>query len=113
MRDFCFTFFVLMNFTTQGKSQNFEHWKLERKEELLSEDGWINLIDLVWFDESSPFLNKINKDSLLISDQITGKNIGTFQFLNDSIWFFFNPAVSKNELNPSSKILQFPVSDYS
>ncbi len=111
-------FFLTLSFIlcsmTQIRSQNFEKWKTDRRSELLAEDGWINLIDLIWLDQEKPFLNQISQDSISISSNPTKKNIGTFQFINDSIWFFFNPKIMrKNKLQPPAKILQYPSLDYS
>ena len=55
-------------------SQNleFENWKVQREEELLAEDGWINLIDLIWFDENLPYLNLSKNDSLTLPDRFLG-----------------------------------------
>lgn len=105
---------LILCFMTRTRSQNFENWKADRRSELLAEDGWVNLIDLIWLDQEKSFLNQISRDSINISSIPTKKNIGTFQFTNDSIWFFFNSKISrKNKLQPPAKTLQFPTSDYS
>jgi uncharacterized protein (DUF1684 family) len=107
--------FLLFASMTSGFSQNvdFESWKTQRQQELLAEDGWVNLIALLWFDENLPYLNLSKNDSLLLSDSMEGKNIGTFQFRNDSIWFYFNQKIAKkSKLQPPARILQFPVVDY-
>lgn len=104
-------FFCVM---AQIRSQDFEKWKTDRRTELLAEDGWINLIDLIWLDEKKSFLNQISKDSVQMAANPTKNNIGTFQFVNDSIWFFFNPKISKkNKLQKPAMFLQYPTSDYS
>lgn len=114
MLRFFLTLSIILCFLTQIRSQNFEKWKTDRRSELLAEDGWINLIDLIWIDEEKSFLNQISQDSISISSNPTKKNIGTFQFINDSIWFFFNPKISKKIKSQSpAKILQYPTANYS
>lgn len=114
MRSLCFTLLMLIGFTNRGMSQDFEQWKLNRKAELLSEDGWVNLVDLIWLEGEKTYLNQVAQDSLIISSKLTKQNIGTFQIIHDSVWFFFNPKLSKkNKLHLPAKTLQFPASDYS
>lgn len=114
MLRFFLTLSIIICFMTHLRSQDFEKWKADRRSELLAENGWINLIDLIWLDQEKSQLNQISQDSINISSNPTKKNIGTFQFVNDSIWFFFNPKIlRKNKLQPPAKILQYPTSDYS
>ncbi|OOG73750.1 DUF1684 domain-containing protein [Algoriphagus sp. A40] len=97
-----------------GQNPAHEQWKADRKAELLGENGWVNLIGLLWIDQENNFLNQVSEDSLSISNKAGKKNIGSFHLVGDSVWFHFNPKVvkkSKPELLP--KTLQFPVENYS
>ena len=115
MNKFVFIF-LLSIFSIQlanAQVTEFENWKKTRVAELTGEDGWINLAGLHWLDEKNAFLNQISQDSLALSNQTGKKNIGTFQFFNDSVYFFFNPKVAKkSNLQLPAKILQFPVESY-
>lgn len=114
MPRFFLTLLVIIGLMQETGAQDFEKWKTERRSELLAEDGWVNLIDLIWLDKDNSFLNQLSSDSLSLSPTPTTKNIGTFQWINDSIWYFFNPKIAKKKkLQSPAKILQFPTSDYS
>lgn len=106
---------IFLLFIQQANAQvtEFENWKKDRIAELTGEDGWINLSGLLWFDEKNAYLNEISDDSLILSGQAGKRNIGTFQLVNDSVWFFFNPKVAKkSNLQFPAKTLQYPVSSY-
>ena len=109
---------VLLVFLTQtiltfGQNKEHEAWKTLREEEILSEAGWINLAGLFWINQENVFLNRIEKDSLAISNQPNKNTIGTFQIENDSVWFLFNPKlIKKNQMKTPMTTLQFPVEEY-
>lgn len=115
MNRFISIFLVSLFSITMANAQvtEFENWKKARVAELTGEDGWINLAGLLWLDEKNTFLNQVSEDSLALSNQSGKKNIGTFQFVNDSVWFFFNPKVAKKTgLQLPAKTLQYPVETY-
>jgi len=96
-----------------GQNSEFEKWKQGRNEELLAEDGWLNLAGLLWINRENAFLNQVGKDGLTISTRADKHTIGTFQISSDSVWFSFTPnAIKKNKLQTASKVLQFPVEQY-
>lgn len=102
------------SFLTFGQNSDHELWKADRKDELVGEDGWVNLAALYWIDEEKFYLNQCSGDSLIISNESGKKTIGSFLLLNDSVWFEFNPKViKKTKLNLDPKTLQFPVEHYS
>lgn len=114
MRIFFLTLTMVLFLITPLWSQDFEKWKGDRRAELLAEDGWINLVDLIWLPQETTFLNKISADSINIYSNSTKQNIGSFRLENDSIWFVFNPKISKKaKLKSPAKILQYPSSGYS
>ena len=106
-------FFLLTSFlTTMAFAQVdlHEKWKKERAHELLKEDGWINLIGLLWIDEEITFLNQTGSEKLEVSKEIEGVNIGQFQFLQDSVWFVYNSAISKDsQKQMPNKVLVYPL----
>lgn len=109
---FLFLFFLTV-INAAAQEAEFEKWKQGRIAELTGEDGWINLSGLLWMDDKNLFLNQIAADSLVLSDQAGKKNIGTFQILNDSVWFLFNPKIAKkSKAQGPAKTLQFPVESY-
>ncbi len=105
--------FLAQSLLTYAQTKDHEVWKIQRTDEILAEDGWINLVGLFWIDQENAFLNPIEKDSLVISNQPSGNTIGTFQIENDSVWFSFNPKLIRQnkELSPG-ETLQFPVESY-
>lgn len=108
--------FVLVSlcFHVLGQNAPHEQWKVDRKAELLGENGWANLTGLLWIDQENIFLNQVSEDSLMISTEAGKKNIGSFQFAGDSVWFHFNPKmIKKSKLQLLPKTLQFPVENYS
>ena len=38
----------------------FAHWKIKRQVELTGEDGWLNLVGLIWMEVDSPYLEEVN-----------------------------------------------------
>lgn len=111
--NFLLLLFLSQSLLTYAQNKDHEVWKIQRTDEILAEDGWINLVGLFWIDQENAFLNQIEKDRLVISNQPSGNTIGTFQIKNDSVWFSFNPKLirQKKELSPG-EALQFPVESY-
>lgn len=100
-------------FLTYAQNKEHDAWKIQRKDEILAEDGWVNLAGLFWINEENAILNQIKKDSLAISNQLSKNTVGTFHIENDSVWFSFDPKlIKKNKEQSSGKTLQFPVEDY-
>ncbi len=96
-----------------GQNSDFEQWKQGRNQELLAEDGWVNLAGLLWISQENAFLNQIGQDSLAIAAQASKHTIGTFKVGSDSVWFFFSPKITmKNKLQAPAWTLQFPVEHY-
>ena len=104
---------LLQAITLFGQNAGFERWKQSRNEELVAEDGWVNLAGLLWIDREQAFLNRIGKDSVAISAQEDKHTIGTFQVGSDSVWFHFSPKVlKKSKVQSPLATLQFPVERY-
>lgn len=82
---------VLVYIMPLAKAQNprFDLWKVDRQAELTGEEGWLNLIDLLWFDEQRAFLNREGNERLFLSEQEAQDNLGRFTFSGDSVWFTF------------------------
>ncbi|MBA4299763.1 MAG: hypothetical protein C0433_06585 [Cyclobacterium sp.] len=100
---------------TVGFSQveDHEQWKKDRYSELVAEDGWINLAGLLWIDLEHVYLNRVDKDNLILSSVRGENNVGFFDLTKDSVWFNFNPKiVRKSKLKLVKKTLQYPVKDY-
>ncbi|TNF43210.1 MAG: DUF1684 domain-containing protein [Cytophagales bacterium] len=62
---------------------------------------------MIWIDEKKSYLNEWSKDSLVVADEPSSKNIGNFQWVGDSVWFFFNPKASPKP--KSQKTLVYPL----
>jgi uncharacterized protein len=112
VRIFLFVFLLLSELAL-GQNPDHEQWKVNRKEELISENGWLNLAGLFWIDRDQAYLNELSKDSLGISSEAGKKTIGTFQIQDDSVWFSFNRKVIKKSASQTPKTtLQYPVETY-
>lgn len=100
--------------TLQSFAQIKEHeaWKTQRYDEILAEDGWLNLAGLFWINPENAFLNQIEPDSLAVTNQVSKNTIGEFHIKNDSVWFSFHPKAIKKWKLSSDRTLQFPAEDY-
>lgn len=93
-----------------AQAEKHEEWKKERANELLKEDGWLNLIGLLWIDENTSYLNQIDKEKLEVSHNLSAGNIGKFHFEKDSVWFVFNPKLATKTREPiPQKTLVYPL----
>ena len=104
----CFLFFVGLGSLSHAQVQQFETWKLERQGELTGEEGWLNLVDLIWFDEQKAFLNLEGKTRLFLSEKEEQENIGRFSFSGDSVWFS-SKTPAPTQLESQQKQLVFPL----
>lgn len=110
---FIFLFCLLHAVLALGQNLDHEQWKVDRRKEIVGENGWLNLAGLLWMDQEHVHLNEFSKDSLIISSEANKKTIGTFRIQSDSVWFSFNPKViKKSESQSSGTTLQFPVESY-
>lgn len=91
-------FLLILGFHTSAQSQEatWSNWKKERVEELTKEDGWLNLIGLLWLDPSKPYFNQITSDSLALSESMNETTIGQFVIQEDSVWFDFNEKTDRS-----------------
>lgn len=91
-------FLLILFFHTSAHSQEatWSNWKKERVEELTKEDGWLNLIGLLWLDPSKPYFNQITSDSLALSESMNETTIGKFEIQEDSVWFDFNEKTDRS-----------------
>ncbi|MBC6366102.1 DUF1684 domain-containing protein [Algoriphagus sp. AK58] len=104
-----FLVFLILIEETNAQVKEFENWKRGRVTELTSEDGWINLVGLMWYNGQNSFLNQISADSLALSDRPGKNNIGVFRFSPDSAWFEFNAKLAKkSNLQPPFNKLVYP-----
>ena len=104
----CFLFFVGLGSLSHAQVQQFETWKLERQAELTGEEGWLNLVDLIWFDEQKAFLNREGESRLFLSEKEEQENIGRFSFSGDSVWFT-SKTLAPTQPESQQKQLVFPL----
>jgi uncharacterized protein (DUF1684 family) len=104
----CFLLFVGLGSLSHAQVQQFETWKLERQAELTGEEGWLNLVDLIWFDEQKAFLNLEGKTRLFLSEKEEQENIGRFSFSGDSVWFT-SKTLAPTQPESQQKQLVFPL----
>jgi uncharacterized protein (DUF1684 family) len=96
-----------------GQNAEFERWKHVRNEELIAEDGWVNLAGLLWLKPGNSYLNQIGSYSLSIATEAGKNTIGSFEVYADSVWFTFSSkAAKKHKGTTESKTLQFPIEQY-
>ena len=104
----CFLFFIGLGSLSHAQIQQFETWKVERQAELTGEEGWINLVDLIWFDEQKSFLNREWETRLFLSEKEEQDNLGRFTFSGDSVWFS-SSTISNMVPGSGQKQLVFPL----
>ena len=104
----CFLFFIGLGSLSHAQIQQFETWKVERQAELTGEEGWINLVDLIWFDEQKSFLNREWETRLFLSEKEEQDNLGRFTFSGDSVWFS-SSTISNMIPGSGQKQLVFPL----
>jgi uncharacterized protein (DUF1684 family) len=84
-----YIFLVCWAFCISAFSQDakFEQWKIERSEELLAEDGWLNLAGLLWLESGDNHLAAVSPDSLGIFQTPQRDEIGVFRVSDDKVTF--------------------------
>jgi uncharacterized protein (DUF1684 family) len=89
----------------------FAQWKIKRQVELTGEDGWLNLVGLVWMEADSPYLEEVNSTTLSFAAEASSTTLGKFEFGQDSVWFTGMKSLiqEKNSVPPSKRILVFPM----
>lgn len=100
--------FVSVSVAQEGE---FEQWKIKRTAELTGEDGWLNLVGLIWIEADSPYLEAVSANSLGFAEKSGSATLGKFEFGQDSVWFEPTElAIQKNSNPPQSKrILVYPI----
>ena len=101
-------FLLSLGSLSQAQNTSFEDWKLARQTELTGEEGWINLVDLIWLDEQMAFLNKQGNERLFLSEREEQDNIGRFSFSGDSVWFSTKTSTT-TQAGSDQKQLVFPL----
>ncbi len=104
----CLLAFVGVSLAQEGE---FEHWKIKRTAELNGEDGWLNLVGLIWMEAHSPYLEEVNASSLGFAEKSGSATLGKFDFGQDSVWFEPTELVLQNKSKPpqSKRILVYPI----
>ena len=100
--------FVSVSIAQEGE---FEQWKTKRIAELTGEDGWLNLVGLIWMETDSPYLEEVNASSLGFAKKLGSVTLGKFDFGQDSVWFEPTKfALQKKSDSPQSKkMLVYPI----
>ncbi|MDA0315696.1 MAG: DUF1684 domain-containing protein [Bacteroidetes bacterium] len=108
----CFLFILYFSIASVGSAQQerFEQWKIERQAELIGENGWINLVELIWMNSEKPYLEEIDLKSLGFSKDAGEATLGKFEFGQDSVWFVAYERVQNDSRNAlyEKKKLAFP-----
>jgi uncharacterized protein (DUF1684 family) len=104
----CLFAFVSVSLAQEGE---FDQWKIKRTAELTGEDGWLNLVGLIWMEAHSPYLEEVNASSLGFAEKSGSSTLGKFDFGQDSVWFEPTElALQKNSNSPQSKrMLVYPI----
>jgi len=85
-------------------------WQKEREDEVLDEDGWLNLSGLEWLGDEEIYLNE-KEEKLVLETSADSNNLGYFKIVRDSVWF--HPAAkTQMEYGIPEKVLQFPEENY-
>jgi uncharacterized protein (DUF1684 family) len=89
----------------------FAQWKIKRQVELTGEDGWLNLVGLIWMEVDSPYLEEVNSTTLGFGKNSGSATLGKFEFGQDSVWFEPSELAIKAMTNstPSKRMLVYPI----
>jgi len=89
----------------------FAQWKIKRQVELTGEDGWLNLVGLIWMEVDSPYLEEVNGATLGFGKNSGSATLGKFEFGQDSVWFEPSELAIKAMTNstPSKRMLVYPI----
>lgn len=100
--------FVSVSLAQEGE---FEQWKIKRTAELTGEDGWLNLVGLIWLEADSPYLEEVNASSLGFAEKSGSTTLGKFDFGQDSVWFEPTELVLQKKSNSlqSKRMLVYPI----
>jgi len=104
----CLFAFVSVSLAQEGE---FDQWKIKRTAELTGEDGWLNLVGLIWMEAHSPYLEVVNGNALGFAVKFSSSTLGKFDFGQDSVWFEPTElALQKKSNTPQSKrMLVYPI----
>lgn len=94
-----------------AQEMEFAQWKINRQVELTGEDGWLNLVGLIWMKADSPYLEEVNANILGFGKNSGPTTLGKFEFGEDSIWFEPTELAIKGMKNsiPSNRMLVYPI----
>ena len=89
----------------------FAQWKIKRQVELTGEDGWLNLVGLIWMEVDSPYLEEVNSTTLGFGKNSGSATLGKFEFGQDSVLFEPTELAIKAMTNstPSKRMLVYPI----
>lgn len=96
-------------------TEEIENWYNNRIESLKSENGWLNLIGLYWFDQDSNRLGTNEGLELPVDDEFFPEFFGTFEKLGKQV--YFDPEIDGIKIGEelvTEKVLVFdPENDFS
>ncbi len=93
-----------------AQSSDHDQWKKGRYAELLAEDGWVNLVNLIWLDSGLNHFHFAKKDSLAISTSERKKELGIFKVDKEDVKFYASKkSTVLFENGKISEFIQFPI----
>ena len=110
---FSFLLLICLSFVgiTVAQELEFAQWKIKRKIELTGEDGWLNLVGLIWMEKDAPYLEEVNANTLGFGKISGATTLGKFEFVQDSVWFEPSKLAIQKVSNEalSTRILVYPI----
>jgi uncharacterized protein len=73
--------------TKENHETDIENWYNNRISSLKSENGWLNLVGLYWFENESNRLGKGENVELEVKDDFFPESFGTFEVLGNQVYF--------------------------
>ncbi|MBN7812040.1 DUF1684 domain-containing protein [Algoriphagus sp. H41] len=104
--------YLSIAFSAFSQNAEFEQWKDHRCEELLAENGWLNLAGLLWLEPGANHLYWVNDDSLAISSSAQKRALGLFRVASDRV--VFSSATGQevaNSVGKANEMVQFPLEE--
>ncbi|WP_245812756.1 DUF1684 domain-containing protein [Belliella buryatensis] len=101
--------------TKENHETDIENWYNNRISSLKSENGWLNLVGLYWFEQDSNRLGRNEEFELLVDDESFPEFFGTFEKVGKQV--YFNPEIDGIKIGDeliTEKVLVFdPENDFS
>lgn len=82
---FTFTSLIISSFSSLAQQQEFKAWHNKRIEDLKAENGWLNLVGLLWLEQGKNTFGSGANNHLVFPRGSIPKYAGYFERSGDSV----------------------------